>query len=90
MIEAIGWVGSVCFALCGLPQAIQTIKTKSAKDFSIWFLGLWLVGEVLMIVYTLLKLQNPQLLFNYFVNLLCLLPIIYYKIKELGKQKHTN
>ncbi len=82
MMEAVGWVGSILFALCGLPQAIKTIRTKSAKDFSLPFLGMWLGGELCMISYTLAVLDSPQLIFNYIGNLLCLLPIVYYKVKE--------
>jgi uncharacterized protein with PQ loop repeat len=83
MIEAIGWIGSICFALCGLPQAIQTIKTKSARDISVLFLLLWLIGELLMIIYTIVKIKNMPLLLNYVCNFVCLCPILYYKTKEI-------
>jgi uncharacterized protein with PQ loop repeat len=80
MIEIVGWVGSILFALCGVPQAIKTIRTKSASDFSAPFLLMWLGGEVCMITYAVVKLGNLPLILNYVGNLLCLLPIIYYKV----------
>jgi uncharacterized protein with PQ loop repeat len=27
-MELIGWLGSLCFAVCALPQVIQTVKEK--------------------------------------------------------------
>lgn len=40
----IGWVGSVLFALCALPQAVKTWKTKKADDLSLLFLIFWMLG----------------------------------------------
>lgn len=82
MIEIVGWLGGILFALCGLPQAIHTIRTKSARDFSAPFLLMWFGGEICMITYAVAELHNGPLLFNYIGNLLCLTPILYYKIKE--------
>lgn len=85
MINIIGWIGSFLFAICAVPQAIKTIKEKSAKDFSLSFLIMWGVAEILMITYDVAKLKDLPLLFNYVCNLLCLLPIVYYKIKGFKK-----
>jgi uncharacterized protein with PQ loop repeat len=47
----IGWIGAILLALCGLPQAFKTFRTKSCNDLSWLFLGAWLLGEILVLVY---------------------------------------
>jgi uncharacterized protein with PQ loop repeat len=77
-MNIIGWIGSVCLALCGIPQAVKTIQTRSAGDISIMFLLLWLIGEVLTLVYIVPKLDWP-LLFNYSVNIIVIAIVLRYK-----------
>ncbi len=82
-METIAWLGSAMLAVCGLPQAVKTIRTKSAKDLSALFLALWLGGEICLTVYTLVVLKSAPLLFNYVGNIVLLLPVVYYKTKEM-------
>lgn len=77
-MEVIGWVGSIMLALCGLPQAIKSYRTKSSKDISIWFLVLWLLGEVLTLVYVFPKLDWP-LIMNYSFNIGLICVILKYR-----------
>ena len=86
MLEVSGWIGSIMFALCGLPQAIKIWQTKSANDLSWMFLVMWAIGEVLTSSYVLItniKLNNYQypLLINYILNGIVLIYLIYGKIK---------
>ena len=85
MIEAIGWVGAACFAVCALPQAIKSYKEKSSKGISLLFLFLWVVGEVLTLIYILKTSKQWPLIINYVFNLMCLVVIIYYYFKP-GEQ----
>lgn len=81
MIDLIGDFGVLCFSLCGIPQAIQCYKQKHSEGISVGYLGLWLAGELAMIVHAIgLPLPNI-ILTNYVANLVCLLVIIYYKVK---------
>lgn len=77
-MEYIGWTGSILFALCGLPQAIKSVREKNSRGLSWGFLGMWFTGEILTLIYILPKLDLP-LIFNYCFNLFCLLPIMYYR-----------
>lgn len=56
MIETIGWFGSVCLALCALPQSIKSIKEGHSKGISFGFIWLWLFGEISMLAYVYLKI----------------------------------
>ena len=85
MIEAIGWLGSFSFAICGLPQAVKCWRTKRADDISWLFLILWALGEVCMIAYNVLALGcNMILLVNYLCNSVFVSVIAYFKI--VGKK----
>jgi len=79
MIDNIGWIGSILLAFCGLPQAIESYKTKSSEGLTWGFISMWFIGEILTIMYILPQMVLP-LLFNYTANIIFLSVIIYYKI----------
>ena len=86
LIKAIGWIGSVLFSLCALPQCIKCWRTQKAGDLSWWFLSLWGVGEICTFAYVLLMnmiIDDYQwpLLANYVANFLLLLYLLYAKTK---------
>ena len=71
MTEVLGVIGSVCFAISGVPAAVEAIRKRTcAYNWS--FLGLWFVGEACCIGYALLTGQWVLLL-NYIPNMACLL-----------------
>lgn len=78
-MEIIGWLGSILLAFCGLPQAIESYRTKSSEGLTWGFLFMWFVGEILTIIYILPQMVLP-LIFNYTANIIFLSIIIYYKI----------
>lgn len=80
-IEIFGWVGSALFAICGLPQALQSIKDGHSRGLNWFFLLAWLGGEIFTIIYILPKMDLP-LLANYAVNLIFLGIMLKYKIWE--------
>jgi uncharacterized protein with PQ loop repeat len=79
-MEYIGWVGSILLAFCGLPQAIESFKTKNSDGLTWGFLIMWGVGELFTIVYIIPKWHWP-LIFNYTANIIFISIITYYKIK---------
>lgn len=81
MTEVLGWIGSFLFAICGLPQALQSIRDGHSRGMNWGFISAWLGGEILTILYVLPKMDLP-LLANYFSNLVFLLVILKYKIQE--------
>lgn len=79
-MEYIGWIGSILLAFCGLPQAIESYKTKNSDGLTWGFLIMWGVGELFTIVYIIPKWHWP-LIFNYTANIIFISIILYYKIK---------
>ncbi len=80
-MDTLGWIGAVFFAICGLPQAAQSVREGHSKGLNWFFLLAWFIGEVCTIVYVWPKADWP-LLFNYLVNLVFLLIMLKYKIWE--------
>ena len=83
MMEALGWIGGSLLAVCGIPQAIQAMKDGHANGLNWGFIGMWGMGEIFTLAYVFPKLDWP-LLFNYSVNLIFLLPIVFYKLFPRG------
>lgn len=79
MVEIIGWIGALLLGLCAVPQAVRTFLVGRADDISWGFLGMWLVGEFFLIAYNHLTLNSLALSANYYLNVACLLVIVYYK-----------
>ena len=67
MMEIIGWTGSILFAICGIPQALDSFKRGNSEGLTWAFLLMWFFGEVLTLIYVIPKLDWP-LLFNYSCN----------------------
>jgi uncharacterized protein with PQ loop repeat len=78
-METIGYIGSILLAICGLPQAIESYKTKSSEGLTWGFILLWFFGEIFTFAYILPKMDLP-LLINYSANLIFLIIILYFKI----------
>jgi uncharacterized protein with PQ loop repeat len=79
-MEYIGWIGSILLAFCGLPQAIESYKTKNSDGLTWSFLIMWGAGELFTIVYIIPKWHWP-LIFNYTANIIFISVIVYYKLK---------
>ena len=79
--EFLGTFGAFCLALCAAPQALKTIRTRSAGDLSWWFLTLWLLGEIAFFIYNILYLDNDLYLnINYISNIIFIFVIFKYKM----------
>jgi len=82
MHEVIGIIAGICFALSALPQALKSIKERHSDGIATGTIILWLTGEVCAILYTLhLWRETLPIFLNYFLNLLFVSVILYYKLK---------
>lgn len=75
-----GWLGSICLALCGVPQAIQSYQDKHSHGISWGMLLLWAFGECFALTYVFNRLDMPMVM-NYGVNIFVIALMLYYKIK---------
>lgn len=89
MLEIIGWLGSICLAISGLPQAWMSYKDRHSRGISWSFILLWAFGEIFALGYVWDKLDLP-LITNYVTNILVLAVIMYYKINPKDKQEEPE
>ena len=79
-IELLGLFGTLLLAIGGLPQLIKTVKDKHADGLSGGMLWCWLLGFMLLLMYTIkLHPHDWILLFNYGFNLIVVLVFLKYK-----------
>lgn len=80
LIEFSGWTGAFLLGVCGLPLVIASLKEpKVAKSTPLLFLHAWLWGEVLLLLYTCVRLplaDTIPVLLNYGVNIVCILIVL--------------
>ncbi|RUT79582.1 PQ-loop repeat-containing protein [Ancylomarina longa] len=84
MNDIIGWIGSLLFAICALPQVIHTFKTRKTDDLNELFLWLWFWGEVFTFTYIIIddlasNIHHIPLYFNYIFNLILLFYLLFAK-----------
>lgn len=79
-IEIIGWIGSILFATCAVPQAYHSWKEKNSDGLTWLFLWMWTIGEILTLIYISVTSQQAPLIANYVLNLFFLAIIVWYKI----------
>jgi len=76
-MEIFGWLYTICFAICYIPQIAKTLKTKKVEDISISLFGLSLIGYLSALIYTINELDsNYILLLNYLFGGMCSLIMI--------------
>jgi len=62
-----------------IPQMVHTYKTKSTKDFSIWFITLRIFGNSIWVLYEI-EVNSMLMLINNTVTVLSSIFICYYKV----------
>ena len=77
VIESFGFVGGIMLSICSIPEAIKSYREKKC-DIGWGMLLLWLGGEIGLLVYEVKTMALPRLI-NYFLNLLCILVLVFYK-----------
>lgn len=80
MLELLTWIGSIAFAICGVPLAYQGYKEGHMREQNWPFLLLWFVGEVCMLAVWTIR-GELAMLSNYIFNFICLSAVLYYKIR---------
>jgi uncharacterized protein with PQ loop repeat len=79
LINALGIIGMICFAICSIPQAYKSFKDGHSQGISHAFLWLWIAGEITTLLYVVLTSCDIILLLNYIFNILFLGIIVLYK-----------
>ena len=82
MYEVFGYIASVFATFAFAPQVIKTIKTKKTRDLSLFLLILSLSGNICWLINGYGTGNNPLIFSGLLISFL-LMPLFYYKIKNL-------
>ena len=74
-------VANIINLVYNVPQMVRTYKTKSAKDFDVWFLGLRIFYNFLWILYGI-EVKSMLVGLNSIVTIFATLFISYYKFLD--------
>lgn len=69
-----------------IPQMVQTYKTKSTKDFNVWFIVLRIIGNLIWMAYSI-EVNSLLMLINNSVTVIASIFIGYYKFHEYIETK---
>lgn len=84
-LEFIGYLGGFLIAIALAPQLIKTYKTKSAKDLSLLWTTISLIGLILYGIYAATNRVYPLLTFATIESIMIII-LIMLKIKYDGKK----
>lgn len=79
--ELIGLIAGACTTLAFVPQAVRTLRTGSARDFSPFMLVLFVGGIVLWLAYGLMAGLTAVIAANC-ATLVLTLPILWVKLRR--------
>ncbi len=85
-IDILGLVAGICTSTSLVPQLIKTVKTKTAKDVSVFMFIVMLTGNSLWIYYGFSKSDLPIISTN-FVSLALNIALIILKLKYKNGDK---
>lgn len=80
MPEYLGYIGGVLTTFCYVPQIIRVFRLKSAKEISLLFTILLLVGIVIWLFYGILLSLAPIIFWNS-IGLVIVATLLYAKLK---------
>lgn len=76
ILEFVGYLGGLLIAVSLTPQLIKTWKTKSAKDLSLLWTFITLIGLILYAIYAAKNMVLPLLTFAIIESIMVIVLII--------------
>ncbi len=82
----LGWVATILFTICYIPQITKMLKTKEVEDVSSGFFAISFTGNVIALIYAIM-INQPPLILKYVLGLVLSLVVLYYyfKFKKHGR-----
>ena len=67
--QILGWIATILFSVMLIPQIIKTLKKKNTEGVSIWLFIIFLVANIIALVYAFL-ISQPPLIIKYILGIL--------------------
>ena len=62
LAQILGWIATILFSVMIIPQIIKTIKSRDTKGVSLLLFIIYLVANIIAIIYALLINQYPLII----------------------------
>lgn len=76
----LGWIATVLFTICYIPQILKTYRTKTVDGLSFGLLFISFIANIIALWYAIL-IKQPPLQVKYFLALLFLGICLYLYLK---------
>ncbi len=83
----LGWIATILFTVCYIPQILKTLKTRSVQGLSFWLLFLQFIANIVALWYASL-IHQPPLQIKYVLALVFLLLCMGVYIRVLRLPPH--
>lgn len=74
-VDVIGYIASFLIVTCYVPQIVKIYKNKSADGISLYMYSILLTGQILYVIYGILKCDIPVIVVNAFGSILNIIVI---------------
>jgi len=87
LAQIFGWIATFLFSIMLIPQIIKTIKTKNTSGVSLLLFFIYLIANIIALIYALL-ISQPPLILKYAIAIviaafyICIFFIYFYKTKN--------
>ncbi len=91
--QFLGWTATFLFSVMLIPQIIKTIKTKDARGVSIILFIVYLIANIIALVYAILIDQNPLKIkysLGIFTSVFYIGVFVYYKNQCKKREDNFN
>jgi len=89
LANVLGWIATVLFSICFVPQILKTYRTKTIDGLSFRLLFISLVANVVALIYAIL-IKQPPLYVKYVLAIICLVICIVLYLKIYFKNKQSD
>lgn len=83
-IDACGWFGSLCLAICAVPEVWRALSADY-YDISLFFVVLWLLGELGVLIPAMFLFKKPYIIVNISCNIMFILVILLRSLNVFGR-----
>ena len=87
--DALGWIATILFSICFIPQMLKTYKTKTVDGSSFRLLLISFVANIIALWYATL-IKQPPLQIKYFLAIIFLAGCIYLYLKIYLRRRRNN
>jgi MtN3 and saliva related transmembrane protein len=60
--QILGWIATILFSIMIIPQMIKTIKMKKTEGVSVMLFGIFLIANMIALIYAIMISQGPLIL----------------------------